>query len=150
MCSLVAGIGVSESLASEQSPWAAGLQIGSPTGFSVRYELDDPNLIDASIGWNLGSSGGFEILSAYHWQQRDWFKLDTASVAGTVGGGFFVNTGATESNKRSSFGVRAVGGLLATIRNPALEVALQLGLGIGFVPSTEFRPDGGIALRYRF
>ena len=118
-----------------------GLQIGEPTGVSVKGWLSHKGAFQLGIGWpTLSQTNGLAISAEYLWHSyalssREWFPLFYGL------GGIFGN---------DIIGARGIFGLAWWPHRSSLDIYLQLAPALYFKPSSRFDLDFGFGVRYFF
>jgi hypothetical protein len=143
--------------------FGAGIILGEPTGFTLKYFLDPKHAIDGGLAYSFGNF--FEIYSDYLYHFRGAFGSQTRFVSELtpyVGGGLALFIGGTPTTPNSNrlyfgtssgsagFGIRIPLGIEWKSTQIPLGVFVEFAPGIGFVPATFALFQGGIGARYYF
>jgi hypothetical protein len=118
-----------------------GLQIGEPTGVSIKGWLSHKGALQLGVGWpSLSQDNGLAVSAEYLWHSyalcsRQWFPLFYGL------GGIFGN---------DLIGARGIFGLAWWPRGSSLDIYLQLAPALYFKPSSKFDLDFGFGVRYFF
>jgi hypothetical protein len=126
--------------------FGAGVVLGSPTGFTMKYWMDQISAFDGSLAYKFGHEDRFAITADYLWH----IPLPVAaSFPGKlpfyVGGGLRVLTG-----NDSEAGIRIPLGLSLLLGNAPIEFFAEVVPVVRFAPDTDADLDGGVGLRYYF
>jgi hypothetical protein len=122
-----------------------GLQLGEPTGLSLKFWTTRSNAVDAVIGWNM-IANKFTAQAGYLWHfpqpvASGSFAL-YAGVGGILGGGSNRNTGEGEF----LLGARVPLGLEYIYR--AFGFYAQLDPRVNLLPAIGLGLGGGIGIRF--
>lgn len=122
-----------------------GLQLGEPTGLSLKFWTTRSNAVDAVIGWNLIAEK-FTVQAGYLWHfpqptHTGSFAL-YVGVGGIIGGGSNRNTGEGEA----LLGVRVPLGLEYIYRSFGFYA--QLDPRVNLLPGVGLGLGGGIGVRF--
>lgn len=131
-----------------------GLIIGEPTGLSAKWNLDKTNALVFHLAWSLrgGIAGGADYLIHTGWLPAPWrpylgfgariaiWDHDNAAKPDEL------DEGETELHVSG----RGLIGIEYLFLEGHLGVALEVGLGLDFIPAVDFDVSGGLALRYYF
>jgi hypothetical protein len=64
-------MGLISTCAFAQDKLGLGLIVGEPTGFSVKYWLDEEHAIDGAAAWSFWDGDGFQLQGDYLWHNFD-------------------------------------------------------------------------------
>jgi len=149
---LVFAVAVFSSAQAGEGPAAGnvgvGLMLGSPTGLSAKYWLDQKTAVDTDIGWGWG--GGTTFVADYLWHDFSAFSFikDPATdgkLAFVVGAGARVQTDGNDP-----FGLRAVFGLSYFFPRNPFELYAEIVPVLVLVDHPDGDLDGGVGFRYYF
>ncbi len=136
--------------------FGVGLVLGSPTGITAKYWLNDRNAFDAAIGF-----GDLTIQADYLWHSWTVFpQPPSGRVAGYMGLGAQIendNEGEYRHDEdyqhhynRTSAGVRVPFGATYFFHRAPFELFLELVPLIEFTDQADFQLDAGLGGRYYF
>ncbi len=118
-----------------------GLQIGEPTGVSVKGWLSHKGAFQLGIGWpTMSQTSGMAVSAEYLWHSyalssREWFPLSYGL------GGIFGN---------NLIAARGIFGLAWWPHRSSIDIYLQIAPALYFKPSSTFELDFGLGIRYFF
>jgi hypothetical protein len=152
-------------------PFALGLELGDPTGFTGKYWLDGESALQFGVGGHPGYRGGYYARTSfagtfdwlYHFgrfgpsRRQLWFRVHVG-VGGAVGwvsercySDVFYSYCDTVRSTRPSLVARIPVGLNLYFKKARFEVFAQIAPGIRFLPDV-FRPTamGSFGGRFYF
>lgn len=129
-------------------PFGAGVILGSPTGFSARYWLNDENSIDLSTGWSIVGSSKFYLYSDFLFSRNGILEVQGEPFDLFFGGGLGVRSRSGRADGELVFGPRLPIGASYEFEEPNLEVFAQAAINLGIIPSTDWYLDAGIGVRF--
>jgi hypothetical protein len=133
-------------IAGEVRGVALGAFLGQPTGFTCRLGLAGDSSIEAKAAWDLAGSGreaAFTFQANYLVEFPGVLVIEGRDIPPYVGGGAQLDVGAD-----AYIGLRAPVGLVYRMKKVPFEFCVELGLGMGLLPSTKPMISGGIGARY--
>ncbi len=128
---------------------ALGIVLGQPTGITARFGIGAANSIEVKAAWDLATSQEGDASFSF---QGNWLiefpgvlRFEKIDIPPFVGAGVQLDVG-------SGFllGFRIPAGLVYRFDTAPLELFIELGLGMGLVPSTKPLISGGLGARYIF
>jgi Protein of unknown function (DUF3996) len=133
-----------------------GIALGSPSGLTGKYYLNQKNAIQATLG--LGFVGGnhlnFSLDYLYHLNLlgKSAFKLDGyIGIGGFVWMWFDDNDGSANDDKSNiGIGVRVPIGVAMIFKSIPLDIYLELAPALRVIGRTGFGFQGAIGVRYYF
>ena len=142
--------------------FGAGIVLGEPTGFTVKYWLESRHAIDAAVAYSFGdyvlilADYLFEFPHAFQ-NRRESFLRQLAPYVG-IGAVVLIATTGASVNRRFfgtntshvGLGVRVPLGIEWMPSDPPLGVFLELAPGLGVAPQTFGFLEGGVGVRYYF
>jgi|WetSurMetagenome_2_1015567.scaffolds.fasta_scaffold107295_3 hypothetical protein len=134
-------------IAGEVRGVALGAFLGQPTGFTCRLGLAGDGSIEAKAAWDLAGSGdkaaAFTFQANYLVEFPGVLIVEGHDIPPYVGGGAQLDIGSD-----TFIGLRAPVGLVYRMKKVPFEFCIELGLGMGLVPSTKPMISGGLGARY--
>jgi len=130
-----------------QQGFGAGIIVGEPTGFSLKYTLSESNSFDFSLGYSFTQKNNRFHLNIDHL----WFNYSLIKSSEKIP--FFYGIGArikTRESDDTSLGVRGVIGLAWFPQNLPMDFFIQAAPVFKFIPGTGVDFDAGIGVRYIF
>lgn len=131
----------------QQRGFGAGIILGEPTGFSLKYSLSENNAFDFALGYSFTQKNNRFHLTIDHL----WFNYSLINSSEKLP--FFYGIGArikTHESDDASFGARGVFGLAWFPHNVPIDVFIQAAPVFKFIPGTGVDLDAGIGVRYFF
>ena len=114
-----------------------GLYLGSPVGITAKYDLDD----QLAVVGGLGFGGGLMLNGGIQYNFVD-FSIEELDFNVYFGGNVYVAFGTA-----FDLGIQVPIGICYYLKDPALELFLEVGPSLGFV-SFNAGAVGGIGARY--
>ncbi|QDK37524.1 hypothetical protein [Bdellovibrio sp. NC01] len=130
---------------------AIGVVLGSPTGASGRFGLNDGHSIEGAVAYAFGEWDGLEVHGTYLWDHARTFGTKEGPIEMYYGLGarlIMINSG--KHDGEVAVGPRAPIGLLYNFHNPNIEVFAELSATLDIAPKTDVDLDAGIGFRVRF
>ena len=124
-----------------------GVILGEPTGFTLKYWLNQRNAFDVGAAWSFEDPGYFELYGDYLFHFFDLIKVPRGELplyAGVGGRIAIPDSGSTRA------GLRLPVGLAYEFADVPVEVFVEVAPIVDFAPSTELRWNGGIGVRFYF
>jgi hypothetical protein len=148
LCSIVLAVVILATVSTSQAPARIGVGIvaGEPSGFSLKWWLDESTAVDAVTGWSL-DEGNFYAHCDYLWHR----VIEDTELGGSVP--LYYGIGARlllRDPEDSKAGVRIPIGLDYLFDNGRFDIFIEIAPIFNFVPETEFDLSGGIGARYYF
>jgi len=126
---------------------ALGVFLGQPTGLTCRLGIGGESSIEAKAAWDLAGSrdnaAAFSFQANYLVEFPGVLNIEGQDIPPYVGGGVQLDMGA-----ETVIGVRVPAGLVYRLQKAPVEFCLEVGLGMGLVPSTRILFSGGLGIRY--
>lgn len=129
-----------------------GLETGSPTGISAKYNLEDNKAIDGALAYSLINDYGLNIHIDYLVENAKTLEIEGPEPL-EVFYGFgarFVSVKRGPYDGRLGFGPRAPVGVNYNLHNPNIDFFAEIALAFDIFPETKLDLEGGIGIRYRF
>ena len=129
-----------------------GVVLGSPTGISMKSEIDNKHSVDAALAYSLVEDRGLEFHADYLVEKAHEFSTNTGipfDVFYGIGGRIASIRKGKHVNDLA-IGPRAPIGLAYKMNDPRIEFFGELALVLDVIPETNLDLEGGIGLRYRF
>lgn len=136
--------------ADSAGPFGIGLIIGDPTGLSANYRLSQQRSIDGALAWSFGRDPGFKIHSDYLWHRDAILRAEKFNVDLHYGVGARLWSLSNRHDDNMRFGARVPVGLSSNFNQRAIEVFVEIALGMNVIPSTSADLDAGIGARVYF
>jgi hypothetical protein len=122
--------------------FGAGVILGDPTGATVKYWLDDTRAFDAGIGF----SGDATFYADFLWHSFDLLpQPEQGKLGAYVGAGPRL-----ETERRTAFGIRTVGGVNYWLGGRPIELFLEAGPVFRLDPDRGTDVDAGLGVRFYF
>lgn len=148
----------SDAFAPKNLQWGAGITIGEPLGATVKYWLKKDLALAGSIG---GSYFGTPRITVDYLWHVDAFKSNITNIyfgpGGVVGFGnassvFYDSFKGKSFTKEGGFrmGVRGIVGINIVPKTMPMEIFVEVGTLIGFIPKFRTAIDFAIGGRYYF
>lgn len=126
---------------------ALGIVLGQPTGITARFGLGVSNSIEAKAAWDLAMSdeGGASFSFQANWliEFPGVLRFEQVDIPPYIGAGIQLDVGSG-----LLLGFRIPAGLIYRFEKFPLEVFVEVGLGMGLIPSTKSLISGGVGVRY--
>ncbi len=129
----------------QESGFGFGVILGEPTGISTKLWIEDNEAIDAAVAWS------FEKKSAVHLHADLLFhspKISKVEMSKLVV--YFGIGGRIKFEEKSKAGVRIPLGLNYLPSKTPLDVFFEIVPLLDLAPSTKFRLNAAIGIRYFF
>ncbi len=123
-----------------------GIILGEPTGISFKQWLTERNAIDAAAAWSFGDVSAFHVHMDYLYHGPLGADVDPGGILYYVGIGARLK--ATEGDSR--IGVRLPLGLDYVFDDTPIDIFFEIAPILDLAPSTDFRMNGSLGLRYFF
>ncbi|MFC1799735.1 hypothetical protein ACFL2Z_02350 [Candidatus Eisenbacteria bacterium] len=123
-----------------------GIILGEPTGISFKQWLTERNAIDAAAAWSFGNVSAFHVHMDYLYHGPLGADVDPGGMLYYVGIGARLK--ATEGDSR--IGVRLPLGLDYVFDDTPIDIFFEIAPILDLAPSTDFRMNGSLGLRYFF
>ena len=132
-----------------------GIILGSPTGISFKYELNEKNFIDGALAWT--SRVNLYAHTTYLWNHGRLFDVDGHPFEAYYGLGGrlrFWDKDHGRFNRQDddevTFGARLPVGLRTFVARNKIEIFGEISLQMDVVPSTSAGVGVGVGARYSF
>lgn len=139
-------------------PFGAGIVLGDPTGFSLKYIISQKNAVDGALAWHIGD--GMHVHADYLWRFPNLIPVQSGTIVGEVGVGGRVVTDEhrkcrphyveCEDDKDVHVGVRVPFVGVYLFASLPMDVFLELAPAVNVTPSTDADFDLGVGVRYYF
>lgn len=126
-----------------------GLNIGEPTGLTMKYWLDSVHALDGVVAWNLTNST-FVIQSDYLFHQDSIFSRKRWPIDFYYGLGGRLHSEKHEKTRDHHLAGRAPLGLAYRFRRPEIEIYGELAVLLEIIPSTSATFSPSLGGRYFF
>lgn len=133
----------------QASSLGLGLNIGEPTGLSMKYWLDSVHALDGVVAWNLTDST-FIIRSDYLIHRDSIFSRKRWPIDFYYGIGGRLHSEKHGKSREQHLAGRAPLGLAYRFRRPEIEIYGELAVLIEIIPSTSATFTPSLGGRYFF
>ena len=123
-----------------------GIIAGEPSGFSLKWWLDEGTAADAVTGWSL-DQGDFYVHADYLWHRT----VEDVEIGGSVP--LYYGVGCRlllRDSDNSKAGVRIPIGIDYLFDGGRFDVFVEIAPIFNFVPDTDFDLSGGVGARFYF
>lgn len=127
-----------------------GAQIGSPTGVTAKYGLDEVNAFDAMAGFTFGNDTDFHVHTNWLRHRNDLFTVENRPIDLFYGVGVRMRILDGRGNDRFRIGPRLPAGLRYVFPNPLIEVFAELAFALDLIEDVDADLDFAIGGRYYF
>lgn len=131
----------------EDKRFGVGFIIGDPTGLSFKKWISNTEAIDVAVAWSLKEKEKFTVQVDFLRHNFKEINIDNGEMP------FFYGLGSRieiESDNKSKFGIRGVGGIEYIFQTVPVEVFFEVGPVLELVPKTDISLTGGVGVRYYF
>lgn len=129
----------------KEGDFGLGVIVGEPTGLSGKLWTEDSTAVDGVAAWSFGKRSALHLHADYLFHNFGLFKVEKGKLPIYFGIG-----GRIKFEDNSKVGVRIPVGIEYIFTGAPLDIFLELVPLLDLVPSTEFRFNGGIGVRYFF
>ncbi len=133
----------STALAQERG-FGLGVILGEPTGLSLKNWTGPKTAIDGAAAWSF-TQGSFHVHVDYLLHSFGLFNVEKGKLLLYYGIG-----GSLDTEEELRVGVRIPVGLNYNFEQAPLDIFFEIAPLLDLTPSTEFRIQGGIGIRYFF
>jgi hypothetical protein len=136
------------------SGFGAGIQLGDPSGITLKFGKTTPHSVHALFGW--ADDLNFHVQADYLWNKYRITNMDGEPLHGYFGIGGRIQDRDHDNNRRekddsaTAVGVRFPGGIRWLNHPQNLEVFGELSVAMDIIPRTEGDIDFGIGFHYFF
>jgi hypothetical protein len=128
--------------------FGAGVILGQPTGFTIKYWLSQKMAIDAGAAWSWENNDGyFDLYGDFLYHKFDLIPVPKGELPLYFGVGARV---AIPDHGSTLAGIRIPVGLAYEIPDLPIEVFGEVAPIVDFAPSTDLHWNGGVGVRYFF
>jgi hypothetical protein len=132
--------------AAQTGSFGLGIILGEPTGISFKQWLSDRNALDGAAAWSFGNVSAFHVHMDYLYHGPLSADIDHGGFLYYVGIGGRLK--ATEGDSR--IGIRIPLGLDYVFDDTPIDIFFEVAPILDLAPSTDFRMNGSLGLRYFF
>jgi hypothetical protein len=132
--------------AQESNGFGLGIILGEPTGVSFKQWMTEATALDAAAAWSFEKEGAFHVHVDYLFHRPGVSDADMGRLVFYVGIGGRLK--AEEDDSR--VGVRVPLGMDYVFAGPPLDIFFEVAPLLDVAPSTKFRVNGGVGIRYYF
>jgi hypothetical protein len=139
--------------------WGLGAVVGSPTGLSVNYFLNETHTIHTTLAYNLSGDKDLELGSHYTWRKND-LNIDSLKLGWFYGAGAMLTFRDHDNNNSRNhndnhdddidLGPSGTIGLFHEFTEVPLELFLKGNLTLNLIGNTDVDGDAMIGLHYNF
>lgn len=123
--------------AKEKGPVGVGLVVGSPSGLSLAWRMDDINTIQAAFAWSFMNNPGVSATADYLFHFDDVLTIDKITIPLYAGLGVKLDLPLVE-NTIFGLGLRIPLGARWVFTEVPLELFLEIAPGMRFIPESAF------------
>jgi len=122
-----------------------GVIAGEPTGLSSKLWIEHSTAVDGAVAWSFGKKSALHLHADYLFHNFNLLKVEKGELPIYFGIG-----GRIRFESNSKVGVRVPVGIEYIFTGVPLDIFFELVPLLDLIPSTEFRFNGGIGVRYFF
>jgi hypothetical protein len=126
--------------------WEAGIILGEPTGFSMKFWTTWNTGLDIGLAWSFGDNGHVHLHADYLFHNFNVFEIDEGDLPVYFGIGGRVRL----EDDDSRVGLRIPIGMEYILADTPLSFFFELVPIVDFAPETEGSFNGGLGVRYIF
>ena len=141
---------VAASPSTARADFGLGIILGSPTGVTGAYELDDAWMIDAAVGLDILDDRHFYVHVEGVYKLPDLLGGGDVGLRPYLGIGGFVTDFGNKDGGRVGLGARAPFGLSLEFAAAPIEIFGELVVGLLLVPGVDLGIGGALGFRYYF
>ena len=130
---------------SQDKRFGAGIILGEPTGFSLKYWLTEKTALDAGFAWSFVDDNAFQIQSDYLIHNFNLFKFPEGKLPFYFGIG-----GRVKFSNDVKLGVRVPLGVAWIFNDETFDVFFEAVPILDILPETDFTISAAIGGRYFF
>ena len=127
----------------QDRPLGLGLIIGSPSGFSTNYWLDNRRSVDFGLGWALDDDNGTQLHGDYLLYNFNVISEPRTPIY--YGAGIRIGL----HGEDSGLGIRFPLGLVHLIREAPMEVFVEMTPIVQLTPDVYLDMQGGFGVRFK-
>jgi len=131
--------------------FGAGIILGEPTGFSLKYWLNDRMAVDGALGASFQHSDEDESSFYMHgdvlWHNFDLLPVPSGRLPVYFGVGGLLRVRDDQDNE---VGIRVPVGLSYMFENAPIDVFVEIGPALDLAPNVRGEVTGGIGVRFWF
>ena len=132
-----------------------GLILGEPTGFTVKYWLDEQYAIDGAAAWSFWDGDGFQLHGDFLWHNFD-LLADAGGENGKLpiyfGAGarlkFREDEGRRDHDNDTVFGIRAPVGISYLFQGKPFEAFAEIAPILDLTPDVELNVSVAVGMRF--
>ena len=145
-------LSVTSANARMQDDFGIGFIIGEPTGFSLKYWLDEEIAIDGAAAWSYSENDSFQLHSDYLIHNYDLLEADDLPVYYGIGARlkFKDNDGRGRNRNDAIFGIRVPLGVTYLFDDAPLDIFFELVPVLDLSPDVELDINAAVGLRFYF
>ncbi len=147
-------VGLISASAFAQDRLGLGVMLGEPTGFSMKYWIDEEYAVDAAAGWSFWDEDGFQLHADFLWHNFEWLHPEGVSgklpVYFGVGGRlkFQEDNGRHDDNDHTVFGIRAPVGISYLFEGKPFEVFAEIAPILDVTPDVELNFSLAVGMHF--
>jgi hypothetical protein len=131
----------------ERGRFGLGVIAGEPTGLTMKYWFSDVTAMDLGAAWSFEDEDSFQLHGDFLFHKFDLFRVDHGELPLYFGVGGRVKI---PEHGDTRVGIRIPVGISYLFEDMPIEVFGEIVPVVDVAPSTEFRLNGGIGVRYYF
>ncbi len=148
-------MGLISTCAFAQDKLGLGFILGEPTGFTVKYWLDDEHAIDGAAAWSFFDGDGFELHSDFLWHNFDLLKAPDGTdgkLSVYFGGGarlkFREDEGRNHDEHDTVFGLRGPVGISYLFEGKPFDLFAEVAPILDLAPDVEINVSLAVGMHF--
>jgi len=145
-------LSVASANASTHDNFGVGFIIGEPTGFSLKYWLDEERAVDGAAAWSYSENDSFQLHGDYLIHNYDLFEAENMPAYYGIGARLKLkdDDGGGRNEHDPIFGIRVPLGVTYLFEEAPFDVFFELVPILDLTPKVELDINAAIGLRYYF
>ena len=147
--------GLISTCAFAQDKLGIGFILGEPTGFTMKYWLDEEHAIDGGVAWSFGDGDGFQLHGDFLWHNFD-LLADAGGVDGKLpvyaGVGarlkFREDEGRNHDDNDTVLGIRVPLGISYVFGGQPLDLFAEIAPILDLTPDVEVNFSLAVGVRF--
>lgn len=134
----------------QQRGFGLGVIVGEPTGFSMKYWMNDSRALDMAAAWSFGNYQAFQFHADYLFHHSRYLDRNSPLYYG-IGGRLKISDHDRHSiDKQERFGLRFPLGFTHLFQEAPLDFFLEIVPILDLAPSTDFSFNAAVGMRFYF
>lgn len=129
--------------------FGVGVILGEPLGLSGKFWLTETIAIDGAAAWSFADDEGVQFHADVLYHKFDLFKVKEGKLPIYFGVGARIKF-AVDDDDDNRFGIRVPVGIDYIFAKAPLDIFFELVPVLDLAPSTKFRFNGAVGIRYFF